>query len=381
MPPRNCLECGDEGHAATDCRLAALHFKTVEKAEHPNKVDRCGCCGHVGLKAPTGKYPPGKFIPARGPADGEPNHVKEFSIQLPTDRVDPPEEFLSAQAISEIARCIEGAGFDAAYVTDHPAPTDPWLGSGGHQTLDPFVALSFAAAATQRLRLQIHVLIVAYRNPFLSAKAIASLDVLSGGRVIAGVAAGYLEGEFEALGVDFADRNDLTDERLREMKRIWQGGSIDLEGRDFRASGITTLPTPQQQPHPPLWIGGNSRRAIRRAVDLADGWLPFPTPPAMAARVRTAVLTNLDDLRDRIAYLHDYATQVGRTEPLDIAFVPFGMRMNDPEPLDVVRFRDVIDELEELGVTWLTVGPPAGTRAEYCDWARRFGDEVLAKVR
>jgi len=305
----------------------------------------------------------------------------EFSIQLPTDRVDPPEEFLSAQAISEIARCIEGAGFDAAYVTDHPAPTDPWLGSGGHQTLDPFVALSFAAAATQRLRLQIHVLIVAYRNPFLSAKAIASLDVLSGGRVIAGVAAGYLEGEFEALGVDFADRNDLTDERLREMKRIWQGGSIDLEGRDFRASGITTLPTPQQQPHPPLWIGGNSRRAIRRAVDLADGWLPFPTPPAMAARVRTAVLTNLDDLRDRIAYLHDYATQVGRTEPLDIAFVPFGMRMNDPEPLDVVRFRDVIDELEELGVTWLTVGPPAGTRAEYCDWARRFGDEVLAKVR
>lgn len=305
----------------------------------------------------------------------------KFSIQLPTDRVDPPDEFLSAQSLAEIGQCIESAGFDAAYVTDHPAPTDPWLASGGHQTVDPFVALSFVAAATRRLRLQIHVLIVAYRNPFLSAKAIASLDVLSGGRVIAGVAAGYLEGEFDALGIDFANRNDLTDERLREIKRIWQGGSIDLEGRDFRASGITTLPQPRQRPHPPIWVGGNSHRAIRRAVDLADGWLPFPTPPAMAKRVRTAVLTSLDDLRARIAYLRDYATQVGRVEPLDIAFVPFGMRMNDPEPLEVARFRDVIDELAELGVTWLTVGPPVGSRAEYCDWARRFGDEVLGKVR
>ena len=119
-------------------------------------------------------------------------------------------------ARAEVGACVEDAGFDAAYVTDHPAPTDPWLASGGHQTLDPFVGLSFIAAATQRILLQVHVLIAAYRNPFLSAKSIASLDVLSGGRVIAGVAAGYLEGEFEALGIDFASRNELTDERTNE---------------------------------------------------------------------------------------------------------------------------------------------------------------------
>ena len=305
----------------------------------------------------------------------------KFSIQLPTDRVDAPDEFLTAHALAEIGACAEQAGFDAAYVTDHPAPTDPWLATGGHQTLDPFVALSFIAAATERLRLQLHVLIAAYRNPFLSAKAIASLDVLSGGRVIAGVAAGYLEGEFDALGVDFDARNEITDERIEEMKRIWSGESLGLIGRDFAASGITTLPQPVQRPHPPIWIGGNSRRAIRRAVELGDGWLPFPTAPAMAERVRTGVLANLDDLRERVAYARQHAEAVGRTEPLDIAFVPFGLRMNDSSPLDVAKIRDTLDELTEIGVTWLTVGPPAGDRAAYCDWTRRFGDEVLARIR
>ena len=308
------------------------------------------------------------------------SRAMKFSIQLPTDRVDAPDEFITAAALCEIGQCIEAAGFDAALVTDHPAPTDPWLDTGGHQTLDPFVALSFVAAATQRIKLQTHVLIVAYRNPFLSAKAIASLDVLSGGRVIAGIAAGYLEGEFEALGVDFAARNDITDQRLREILRIWEGGSIDLEGRDFRAAGITTLPRPTQRPHPPIWVGGNSKRAIRRAVDLGDGWLPFLTPPPMARRVRTAVMASLDDLRERLVYLRDYAREVGRTEPLDIAFVPLGLRIYDPRPPDLGKLRARVAELAELGITWLTISPPRGTRADYCDWTRRFGDEVLAKL-
>ena len=125
----------------------------------------------------------------------------------------------------------EQAGFDAAYVTDHPAPTDAWLASGGHQTLDPFVALSFVAAATERLLLQLHVLIVAYRNPFLSAKAIASLDALSGGRVIAGIAAGYLEGEFEALGVPpafKASANRASSDRSRSLRRMMSCSDMSL---------------------------------------------------------------------------------------------------------------------------------------------------------
>jgi len=305
----------------------------------------------------------------------------KFSIQLPTDRVDLPGEFLTAAALGEIGACVEQAGFDACYVTDHPAPTDEWLASGGHQTLDPFVALSFIAAATQRIALQIHVLIAAYRNPFLSAKAIATLDVLSGGRVITGVAAGYLEGEFDALGVDFVSRNDLTDERLREILRIFEGGSVDIEGRDFRARSVTTLPLPAQRPHPPIWIGGNSRRAIRRAAEFGDAWLPFPTPKPMAERVRTAVVASVADLRERIAYLRACEKEFGRAKPLDIAFVPFGIRTSSHRPLDLAKFDDTCAELAELGVTWLTIAPPHGTRAEYCDWVRRFGEQVLARRR
>ncbi|MCA9511445.1 MAG: TIGR03619 family F420-dependent LLM class oxidoreductase [Myxococcota bacterium] len=305
----------------------------------------------------------------------------KYAIQLPTDRVDAPDEFLSARALAEIGACVEQAGFDSCYVTDHPAPTDDWLAGGGHQTLDPFVALSFVAAATHRILLQLHVLIAAYRNPFLSAKAIATLDVLSGGRVIAGVAAGYLEGEFDALGVAFATRNERTDERIREMQRIWAGGSIELDGHDFRARAITTLPLPAQRPHPPIWIGGNSRRAIRRAAELGDAWLPFPTPKPMAERVRTAVVASLDDLRERIAYLRACEKEFGRAQPLDVMFVPFGMRMNSPHPVDPVRFAETSAELAELGVTWLTITPPLGTRADYCAWVRRFGEDVIARER
>src|SRR5437667_8890425 len=121
-----------------------------------------------------------------------------FSVSLPADRIDRAPEFVTQVAIADIAHAAEAAGFDACFVTDHPFPPHRWLYGGGHHALDPFVALSFAAAATSRLRLQTHILVLPYRNPFLVAKAVLSLDVLSGGRVILGVAAGYLKGEFAA---------------------------------------------------------------------------------------------------------------------------------------------------------------------------------------
>src|SRR5437879_11325137 len=126
-----------------------------------------------------------------------------MSVGLPTHRVDNQDEFLTAAAVAEMAATAETAGFDAVYVTEHPVPGDAWLASGGHHALDPFVVLSAAAAATSRLRLQTNLVIAAYRNPFLLAKALASLDVISGGRVIAGIGTGYLEPEFAALGVEF----------------------------------------------------------------------------------------------------------------------------------------------------------------------------------
>lgn len=303
-----------------------------------------------------------------------------FSLQLPSDRIEPADEFVSGPAIAEMAQAIEGAGFDACFVTEHPFPTDRWLSSGGHHALDPYVALSFAAAATRRLRVQTNIAVLAYRNPFLTAKAVASLDVLSGGRVILGVAAGYLRGEFEALGVPFDERNDRIDEALLALRRAWSEDGVVFEGRHFRATGNTMRPRPQQRPHPPIWMGGNSRRAIRRAVEHGDGWIPFPTVGIASDRVRTAPIESLADLAERLTYAREYAEQVGRSAPLDICFVPFGLAMHARQGVDPLRFRDTVAELAALGVTWLTLGLPGDTRREFCDAVRRFGDDVLAAL-
>jgi probable F420-dependent oxidoreductase len=302
-----------------------------------------------------------------------------FTLQLPTDRVAQGEEFVSAEAIAEMARAVERAGFDAAFVTDHPAPEDRWLRSGGHQALDPFVALSFVAAATTRLRVQTHVLVAAYRNPFLAAKAIATLDVLSGGRVIAGLAAGYLEAEFAALGVDYAERNELTDESIQAMKRIWAGESLSLEGRHFRAAGHTVLPRPLQQPHPPLWIGGNSRRAMRRAVELGDGWLPFPAPARMAKYVHTTPMESEADLATALDQLRALAARAGRS-PLEVCAAPFEMAYGAKELPPSSQLLDTAGRFAALGVGWLILTPPARTRSEFLDGVARLGTEVVAKL-
>ena len=142
--------------------------------------------------------------------------------------------------------------------------------------------------------------------------------------MIVGVAAGYLEPEFDALGVDYAERNELTDEAIVAMKRAWTEDGISMQGRHFSVRGHSMLPKPRQKPHPPIWIGGNSKRAIRRAVDLADGWIPIPNFKTTVARRKTPAIENLEDLQSRIDYAREYAESAGRAAPLDIVFVPFG---------------------------------------------------------
>ena len=120
-----------------------------------------------------------------------------------------------------------------------------------------------------------------YRNPFLPAKSVASLDALSGGRVIVGVAVGYLEGEYRALGADFEQRNEIGDEALVAMKLAWKGESFRFRGRDFEAEGNQMLPAPVQHPHPPIWVGGESSSALRRCRAAASA------PRRSPARGRT----------------------------------------------------------------------------------------------
>ena len=302
----------------------------------------------------------------------------KFSVQLPTDRVDNLAEFGTAEAITEVARAAEAAGYDAAFVTEHPFPTDAWLGTGGHHALDPFVSLAIAASATSDLLLHTNILVSGYRNPFLTAKAVASLDAVSGGRVIVGFGAGYLEGEFDALGADFANRNDVSDDALVAMKAAWSGESVEMSRSGFHAAGNTMLPTPIQKPHPPIWIGGNSPRAIRRSVDFAQGWSPFPLPAAGAGRTRTAAIENVDDLATGITRMKEYAEKQGRVEPLDVNFVPFGLHMNTRKVPSEEALHEQFGQLEEAGVTWATMGLPTKNRGEYLDLLSGFAETFLA---
>ncbi len=155
-----------------------------------------------------------------------------LTLQLATDRVAAGEQFPRASTPPSSPTI--------------PRPRTAGCAAAAIKRSNPFVALSFVAAATTRLRVQTHALVAAYRNPFLTAKAIASLDVLSRGRLIVGIAAGYFEPEFAALGVDYAERNELSDEAIEVMKQIFRGGSLELEFRRFRAAGHTVLQRPAQ---------------------------------------------------------------------------------------------------------------------------------------
>ncbi len=301
------------------------------------------------------------------------------SYGLPTHRVDCGDEFLGPGAVGELAGAAEAAGFAAVYTTDHPFPGDDWLTHGGHHALDPLVALSFAAAATSTVLLHTNLFVLAYRNPFLAAKGIATLDVLSGGRTVVGLGAGYLEPEFEALGANFDERNRRMDEALAAMQAAWTGESVTFEGAGFRAPGNTMLPRPRQRPRPPMWIGGNSRRSIRRAVESADGWSPFPNPARFAARTRTAPLESAADLAVALDYARSHAERVGRTEPLTVCFIPEGLSMGGAPP-DDGRVVASIHELEAIGVEWVSVALPGDTRAAQLGSIERFARAVLAAI-
>ena len=277
-----------------------------------------------------------------------------YSLELPAAR---PAD------IAMCAAAIEAAGFDACFLTDHPAPSREWREHGGHATVDPLVGLSFAAAATTRLRLHTHCLIPAYRDPLLTAQAVATLDVMSGGRVLLGVAVGYLESEFAALGVPYAERVARLDGALRTMKDAWAG---DI-------AGVEVLPRPVQQPFPPIWVGGNSPAAMRRAVEHGTGWSPFPASARTAAAVGTAGLADVDALAAAITRFRAMAADAGKDpDSFEVCFTPF----SHPAHKDVVDPDAFVAEaraLHDAGVTWIAFHLPAHSIGAYRD--------ALVKVR
>src|SRR5439155_16224337 len=217
--------------------------------------------------------------------------------------------------ILALAREGERLGLHSAMIADHivlpveSESTYPYTLDGKHPSvgdaLETFSILGAVAGATERLRLVSSVLVLPYRNPVLTAKMVASLDVLSGGRLTLGVGAGWLKEEFEALNSPaFEARGAVTDEWIAIFKQLWSQSPASFDGRFYRYTDIRCEPFPLQKPHPPIWVGGHSRAALRRTARHGDGWHPVgaiaasPLPP--------------DEMRKHLATLKQMTEAEGR---------------------------------------------------------------------
>jgi probable F420-dependent oxidoreductase len=303
----------------------------------------------------------------------------KFAVTHPMHRHPYHPELVAGAGIAAVAKAVEAAGFDGFGFTDHPAPTHRWLEAGGHDSLDPFVAMGFAAAHTTTLRLIPNVVVLPYRNPFVVAKAGATLDVLSDGRFTLAVGLGYLKREFAALGVSYDDRATLFDEALVTIQRIWTTDEVSVDGGNFTARGITAHPRPLSRPHPPIWIGGNTAAARRRVVRHGDGWCPFKAPAGLAKTART---TAMDDTESLTAGIDDLRRRCDAEDrdftAIDVAFAnDRGGEPGTPE-FNADQHLTGLNQLEKQGVTWVQVALPGESLAQTLEAIESFGTEVIA---
>lgn len=284
-------------------------------------------------------------------------------------------DLLDAGAISQMAAAAELAGWHGIALTEHPAPSNSWLESGGHQSLDPFVALASAAGVTSTLGLVTNLSVIPYRNPLLLAKSAATLNRMSEGRFYMGAGAGYLKSEYFALGVDFTERNALFEEALQVMQLHWSGEPFDFEGRHFSARNIRALPAPRHN-KVPIWMGGNSDAALKRAAQYADGWMPMTAPASVAKTARTPPVTTIEQLHERLGALEQFAGE--RYEQLELILSYSGPSLGHFER-DAEQIRDRLGAMEETGVDWTIVGPPWSAAPGPTEWLQAFGETFLMR--
>jgi probable F420-dependent oxidoreductase len=288
-------------------------------------------------------------------------------------------ELMSKRALVRFATRAEELGIDGVGFTDHPAPSHRWLTHGGHDALDPFAAFGVVAAVTERLRLVPNILVLPYRNPFVVAKAAATLDALSDGRFVLSVATGYQRGEYRALGVDFDERNPLFDEALEVIKGIWSTDEFAYEGLHFTATGQTANPKPVNVP---IWIGGNSALSRRRVATSADCWNPFTASPMLARTAKTPVLETIDDFVPMLDHLWRCVDEAGRDpKGIDIAVQAFGCEPPGQDGFDPQQHLDMLGRLAELGVTWTSTSVPGDSLDQALEALEQYATTVIAPQR
>jgi len=296
-----------------------------------------------------------------------------------------------------VGEAAERLGFGFISVNDHVivprdvasrypySETGEWAGAAAGECLEQLSTLSFLAARTERVKLLTSVMVVPQRQPVLAAKMLATVDVLSAGRLIVGCGVGWLQKEFEALGApSYAERGRATDEFLNAFKVLWTAEAPKLEGRHVNFDAIVFAPKPVTKPHPPIWIGGESPQALGRAVRLGDGWYPASNNPQH--RLDTA-----ERLAKGVNELARVAESAGRDpKSIDVGFLvlwpvdwaaqtrPGGTRrLLTGRPEDMAAD---VDALARAGIRHLCLTFQTASLAETLERMQRFAEDVLPLV-
>ena len=284
---------------------------------------------------------------------------------------------IDVDGLTEMAAKAEEMGFDSVWVTDHMIIPHVIPGRPDivyrHNMLDPLTVLAHLGAVTKRVSIGTSVVILPYRNPVVLAKMIATADVLSRGRVIFGAGIGWMEGEFQALRAPFAERGKVSNEYLRLLKELWTNPTPTFQGEYFQLSDVTVSPMPIQRPHPPIWIGGRTRRGVRRAVEHGNFWHPF--------QMRAEELSRL------ASYMRSFSDEVGRSAPPQLSLrgnLSFSSTSTEGErpPLQGTTSEVIADVLgyAEVGVSHLIMDISGDTYADKFRNMERFLKEVKPRV-
>ena len=278
-----------------------------------------------------------------------------------------------------VARAVESMGYDGIFLSDHIAiPADlrsdyPYRSDGrfplgvDDPILEPVTTLAYLAAATISLRLGFSVLVLPYRHPLLNAKMLATLDVVSNGRLIVGAGVGWMAEEFAALDADFRSRGMETDRHIRLLRSLWTGCDPTPEDADY-GEGVVISPKPVQKPNPPIWTGGISAPALRRAATLGDGWHGVRQSPADVARV----VARIAELRSRAGSTMD-GYEIALRAGLDITEAPYSGGERTPLRGSPDQVAADLEEYEKAGLTYLVVEPRAATAVQLISQLEEFG--------
>ena len=279
-----------------------------------------------------------------------------------------------------ILSALDSLGYFSVSVSEHLGMPHFEVERLGSYWQDTPTVMAFIAAATRTVRIDTAILVLPYHHPLRLAKALATIDVLSGGRVNITVGVGHAEQEFVALGVPFAERGALTDEILEALTTLWADEAPEHSGKYFDIRGLAIAPRPVQKPRPPIYVGGNSKPALRRAAR-HDGWQPNP------------VGLTVSEIPRLLDYLRSQPGFAGKERSFDVNWLkpPVGVEpvggFTAAGPAELRSYRDrlveaYVEQYPALGITRTSVEPPPGigSEEEYLDFLRWFATQVMPAV-